>query len=57
MYLFDQGFININDEDTQKELLKVKFLPKKLDEEVAALMVAGFGGVVTETNSRTSRLY
>ncbi len=48
MYLFDQGFANINDEDTQKELLKVEVLPKKLDEEVAALMVAGFGGVVTK---------
>ena len=25
----------------------VEVLPKKLDEEVAALMVAGFGGVIT----------
>ena len=48
MYLFDQGFANINDTDTQKELLKVEVLPKKLDEEVAALMVAGFGGMVTK---------
>ena len=48
MYLFDQGFANINDADTQKELLKVEVLPKKLDEEVAALMVAGFGGMVTK---------
>ena len=51
MYLFDQGFANINDVDTQKELLKVEVLPKKLDEEVAALMVAGFGGVVTKLTS------
>jgi adenosylhomocysteinase len=28
-------------------MLKVEVLPKKLDEEVAAAMVAGFGGVLT----------
>jgi len=27
--------------------IKVEVLPKKLDEEVAAHMVAGFGGVIT----------
>jgi len=34
----------------KKALLKVEVLPKKLDEEVAACMVAGFGGVVTKLN-------
>ncbi|GIR11267.1 MAG: hypothetical protein CM15mP22_6870 [Gammaproteobacteria bacterium] len=47
MYLFDQGFANINDEDT-KGITEGRSFPKKLDEEVAALMVAGFGGVVTK---------
>ena len=31
----------------QERMLKVEVLPKKLDEEVAAAMVAGFGGVLT----------
>ena len=37
-----------NDEDKKKELIQVEVLPKKLDEEVASLMVQGFGGVVTK---------
>jgi len=48
MFLFEQGFANINDEDKKKELLNVKVLPKKLDEEVAELMVMGFGGTITK---------
>ena len=39
---------SINDADTKAEMITVEVLPKKLDEEVAALMVAGFGGVVTQ---------
>jgi len=50
MYLFDQAFASINDEDTRKELLKVEVLPKELDEEVASYMVEGFGGMVTKLN-------
>ena len=34
--------------ERKAELLKVEVLPKKLDEEVAADMVAGFGGVITK---------
>jgi adenosylhomocysteinase len=30
------------------EMISVEILPKKLDEEVASLMVAGFGGVMTQ---------
>ena len=30
------------------EMLTVEVLPKKLDEEVASLMVEGFGGTVTQ---------
>ena len=37
-----------NDEDRKAEMITVEVLPKKLDEEVASLMVAGFGGVVTQ---------
>jgi len=48
IHLFKQGFANINDEDRKKEMITVEVLPKKLDEEVASLMVAGFGGVVTK---------
>ena len=48
MYLYEKKFAQVNDEDTKKELIKVEVLPKKLDEEVAALMVAGFGGTMTQ---------
>jgi len=48
MYLYEQGFANVNDDDKKKEMLTVKVLPKKLDEEVAELMVQGFGGTITK---------
>ena len=48
MFLYEQGFANINDADKQNEMLTVKVLPKKLDEEVAELMVQGFGGTMTK---------
>ena len=51
MYLFEQGFANINDDDKKSEMLTVKVLPKKLDEEVAELMVQGFGGTITKLTS------
>ena len=35
----------------QQEMLTVKVLPKKLDEEVAELMVEGFGGTITKLTS------
>ncbi len=43
--LFKDGFAN--KPDNQKELY-VKVLPRKLDEEVASLMVKGFGGTITK---------
>ena len=43
--LFKDNFAN--KPDNQKELY-VKVLPKKLDEEVADLMVKGFGGTLTK---------
>jgi adenosylhomocysteinase len=36
------------DDATKAALLKVEVLPKHLDEEVAAHMVRGFGGVITK---------
>jgi len=46
MYLFEQKFADLPDaEKTAK--ITVELLPKKLDEEVAAGMVGGFGGVLT----------
>tara|TARA_B100000287_G_scaffold414532_1_gene447193 strand:+ start:229 stop:1623 length:1395 start_codon:yes stop_codon:yes gene_type:complete len=48
MYLYEQGFANINDADKKSKMLTVKVLPKKLDEEVAELMVQGFGGTITK---------
>jgi adenosylhomocysteinase len=46
--LYKQGFANINDADKRAEMITVEVLPKKLDEEVASLMVQGFGGTVTK---------
>ncbi len=37
--------------DQKTTLLQVTVLPKKLDEEVAAAMVAGFGGILTRLTS------
>ena len=46
--LFKESFSNKNKDDRQ---LYVKALPKKLDEEVASLMVKGFGGTLTKLTS------
>ena len=45
--LYGRTFAN-QDQATQAELLGVEVLPKHLDEEVAAHMVRGFGGVITQ---------
>ncbi|WIO74191.1 adenosylhomocysteinase [Porticoccaceae bacterium LTM1] len=51
MYLWELKFAD--QDDTRKaELLKVEVLPKKLDEEVAAHMVRGFGGVITKLTEK-----
>jgi len=47
MYLWDAKFADLPAADKTSNLY-VKVLPKKLDEEVAADMVAGFGGVLTK---------
>ncbi|QQP85240.1 adenosylhomocysteinase [Entomomonas asaccharolytica] len=47
IHLFQQKFAE-QTADKKAELLRVEVLPKKLDEEVAAEMVKGFGGVITK---------
>ena len=46
--LYKDGYATKNPEDRE---LYVKVLPKKFDEEVAALMVEGFGGTITKLSS------
>ena len=45
MHLYDQRWAD--QPDNQRAPISVEVLPKKLPEEVAQLMVSGFGGVVT----------
>jgi adenosylhomocysteinase len=46
MYLYEAKFADLPAAEKAGNLY-LKVLPKKLDEEVAADMVAGFGGVLT----------
>jgi adenosylhomocysteinase len=46
MHLFEQAWAD--QPETQRQPITVEVLPKKLDEEVAQLMVEGFGGTVTQ---------
>ena len=50
MFLFEKKFANSSDE-FKKSNISVEVLPKYLDEEVARLMVEGFGGVLTRLTS------
>ena len=47
IYLFERKFANLED-NMKPGAITVEVLPKKLDEEVAANMVQGFGGVLTK---------
>jgi adenosylhomocysteinase len=47
MHLFDAKFADLAT-DEKSANITVEVLPKKLDEEVAAGMVGGFGGVLTQ---------
>ncbi len=51
MYLFEEKFADLP-ADARTDNLYVKVLPKKLDEEVAAAMVAGFNGTLTKLTSK-----
>ncbi|MBT5983916.1 MAG: adenosylhomocysteinase, partial [Thiotrichales bacterium] len=46
MHLYEKKFADLP-ENEKAENITVELLPKKLDEEVAAGMVGGFGGVLT----------
>lgn len=50
MFLFKRQFAQQSDKE-KRSSLRVEVLPKYLDEEVAALMVKGFGGVLTQLTS------
>jgi adenosylhomocysteinase len=50
IHLFEEKFADL-DAGAKASAIYVKVLPKKLDEEVAAAMVAGFGGVITQLRS------
>jgi adenosylhomocysteinase len=47
IYLYERRFADL-EANMKPAALKVEVLPKKLDEEVAAHMVRGFGGVITQ---------
>ena len=47
MHLFAEKFADLPEEEKAAKI-RVELIPKKLDEEVAAAMVAGFGGVLTQ---------
>ncbi|SJN26078.1 adenosylhomocysteinase [Psychrobacter sp. JB385] len=51
MYLFEEKFADLP-VDERFDNLYVKVLPKKLDEEVAAAMVAGFNGTLTKLTQK-----
>jgi len=53
MFLWERKYAE-QDEATKKSSLKVEVLPKHLDEEVAAYMVRGFGGVLTRMTQEQS---
>jgi adenosylhomocysteinase len=51
MYLWERKFADLPKAE-QAAAIYVKVLPKKLDEEVAAEMVKGFGGVLTQLTDK-----
>jgi adenosylhomocysteinase len=50
IFLFEKKFAN-SSKEFKKSNITVEVLPKYLDEEVARLMVEGFGGVLTRLTS------
>ncbi|MEX0619715.1 MAG: adenosylhomocysteinase [Pseudohongiellaceae bacterium] len=54
MHLFEKAFASQPD-DVRNGNVTVEVLPKHLDEEVAALMVGGFGGVLTRLTEAQAR--
>ena len=54
MHLFERAWAAQSDE-YKKSHLTVEVLPKHLDEQVAAMMVGGFGGVLTRLTDRQAQ--
>ncbi len=54
IYLYERRFANLEPE-LKQAALSVEVLPKKLDEEVAAHMVSGFGGVITRLTDEQAK--
>ena len=54
MYLFEEKFADLP-VDERFDNLYVRVLPKKLDEEVAAAMVAGFNGTLTKLTEKQAQ--
>ena len=54
IYLYERRFANLED-NLKAAAITVEVLPKKLDEEVAAHMVRGFGGVITKLTEQQAK--
>ncbi len=54
IYLYEGKFADFPSHEKSQQLY-VKVLPKKLDEEVAAAMVEGFGGVITKLTNEQAK--
>ena len=52
--LFRDGFAN---KALDQRELYVKVLPRELDEEVASLMVKGFGGTLTKLTKKSTKIH
>ena len=50
--LFREGYADMEQKD---RVLTIRVLPKQLDEEVAELMVKGFGGIITKLSDEQSK--
>jgi adenosylhomocysteinase len=51
IHLYEKKFADLP-EDARQDAIAVEVLPKHLDEQVAALMVQGFGGVMTQLTTK-----
>jgi adenosylhomocysteinase len=54
IYLYERRFANL-ESNLKPAAITVEVLPKKLDEEVAAHMVRGFGGVITKLTDEQAK--
>jgi adenosylhomocysteinase len=52
--LYERRFANL-ESNLKSAAITVEVLPKKLDEEVAAHMVRGFGGVITKLTAEQAK--